>query len=144
MKNLYFFLVLSTFSIFSTSCSKEQRIEETLWKGNGKWDIVSFRIDNFYDNEYVRSSLNEITGYFHFDKNGKGKQVFIFRSDTNTLSFTWSNSNDELFITFGSTVYTYKILSCSRNFTVIQEIQESIDNGKMVKKIITIILEKSK
>jgi hypothetical protein len=82
---------------FTSSCSKEDRIEKNLWNKGGDWNMESLTVNqtstNSIDN-YSEAYLNART--FLFKEDGSGFVTFTVDGDTETVAFTYSNTEDKL------------------------------------------------
>jgi hypothetical protein len=97
-------LLIATITVlslaFTSSCSKEDRIEKNLWNKGGDWNIESVTINQTstdpIDN-YSETIPNP--GSFLFKEDGSGIATFTADGDTEILPFTYSNTEDKLILT---------------------------------------------
>ena len=76
----------ATAGLLFTACSKEKRVTKWL---EGTWTINEYRLD-FDGNTDVHTNAGTMT----FNESGSGGATLIFPDDTNTVSFTWTNTED--------------------------------------------------
>ena len=76
----------ATAGLLLAACNKEKRV--TRWL-EGTWTINEYRLD--YDGN---TDVHNNAGTMTFNENGSGGATLIFPDDTNTVSFTWTNTED--------------------------------------------------
>jgi len=97
-------LLIATITVlslaFTSSCSKEDRIEKNLWNKGGDWNMESVTINQTstdpIDN-YSETIPN--AGSLLFKEDGSGIATFTADGDTEILPFTYSNTEDKLILT---------------------------------------------
>lgn len=118
MKNFHSFFTLATavlFAVVFTGCSKEKKLERTLHKKDGEWNISSVtwqKVEQSGSGQNVTMGTTTNAGKFVFDKDGSGSYNFTVDGDTYSQSFNWSVSEDAI-----SVAKTSQTVDFSGNFT---------------------------
>jgi hypothetical protein len=123
-------LLIATITVlslaFTSSCSKEDRIEKNLWNKGGDWNMESITINqtstNTADN-YSETIPN--AGSFLFKEDGSGIATFTADGDVEILPFNYSNTEDKLTFIIDSETRVFDLvwekneidISITENFT---------------------------
>jgi hypothetical protein len=111
---------------FTSSCSKEDRIEKNLWNNGGDWNMESLTVNQTSTNpidNYSETIPN--AGSFLFKEDGSGFITFTADGDTEILPFTYSNTEDKLTLIIDSEARVFDLdwekneidLAITENFT---------------------------
>lgn len=124
-------LLIALIGMTVTSCSKEKKINRSLYTKGGVWEITSYSYT--YNTASVNSSdTYSNVGTFYFEKDGKGKFYF---TDPNTqimdlYSFQYVNTETELTLIFDSGSEKYTITNWDKDFIQFQYVKNPVDpNG---------------
>lgn len=103
-------LFLSVFAIGLASCSKEQKIENQLVKGSGKWNIRNFN-----------GKLD--AGSFEFHKDRTIIKTLNLWPETTVVNGTWINDKDRIAVTWsdGKTTVFYITKGPKKNKVTLYE-----------------------
>ncbi|MNK09037.1 hypothetical protein D3C87_269860 [compost metagenome] len=112
-----------------SACSKEKKIERSLFKKDGVWDVTS--VHHLY---YSYDSLiSDETYYTHpafvFYKRGK------FEWENGSVTGTWLNTDDDIVITLdqpslnSSNVYIFQIIEESKGEMTLKRTRSVVDMG---------------
>lgn len=103
--NFSLFGLVCAVTLALSSCKKETKIERNLWKNGGEWTIESFVVDHVSANpgdSYTETTLN--FGSLTFKKDGTGDYIFNINGSSEPGTFSYSNTEDKLTMTFINTI----------------------------------------
>lgn len=115
--------------IFSglSACTKEKKLERSLLKKEGIWDVTNVHGKFYYYDSLISESHSTDNAAFVFHKNGKFEQ--------GNSTGTWLNTDDEIVITLNepsmnnTNVSIFKIIKESKNEMTLQRNYEVVDMG---------------
>lgn len=113
-KTFYIFLISFLISALG-ACSKDKKIERSLVKLDGLWNIDMQYQEIYNSFEVIFADTSTNIGFIQFLR--KEKLVWTFTGADEHLSFegVWSNTEDELFMNVDGDKQTYQILEFSKN-----------------------------
>lgn len=118
MKKLNFLLfgLLVVSSLLISSCKKEVKIEKNLWKKDGEWNIESYysKQESTYTPDNFESTFNN-AGTYTFNENGSGSYVLTFGGDSESGSFTYSNTEDKITFIIDNETKVFDIVEWKKN-----------------------------
>lgn len=93
------------------SCSKDKKIEKSLYKNDGKWTVASCewnQVLQTQNGQSITSGTSSDIGEFTFDDGGNGGYSFTI-ADTNEYSqtFNWAVSDESISITKVSQTFDF-------------------------------------
>lgn len=94
-------------ALMLSSCKKELQIEKNLWKNGGEWNIVQNDETTIRSNGDNDNSTTYNNGTMIFKKDGTGVLTIVDGSDTETMSFNYTNTQDKLIVTHDNESQTY-------------------------------------
>lgn len=83
-------LLFSLTALLLVACKKEKQIENNLWKGGGKWEIVTVEYKYTSSLGESESEVMLNMGEMHFNKDGTGKIIAVDGNLTETLPFNYN------------------------------------------------------
>jgi hypothetical protein len=101
LKALPYIATIVLITIIFTGCSKEKRIERTLFKRGGEWNIVSatWEKEGYTDTGWaVISGTNNDVGIFSFDKDKEGFCEYKIDGVSYSSNITWNVVNETVYI----------------------------------------------
>lgn len=115
--------------IFSglSACTKEKRLERSLLKKEGVWDIVNIHTLYYSYDSLISESNSTDNVAFVFHKGGK--------LEKGNITGTWLNTDDEIIITLNTSslnnnnVSIFKIMKESKNEMTLQSKHWVVDMG---------------
>ncbi len=113
-KTFYIFLISFLISALG-ACSKDKKIERSLVKLDGLWNIDMQYQEIYNSFEVILADTSTNIGFIQFLR--KEKLVWTFTGSDEHLSFdgVWSNTEDELFMNVDGDKQTYQILEFSKD-----------------------------
>lgn len=113
-KTFYIFLISFLISALG-ACSKDKKIERSLVKLDGLWNIDMQYQEIYNSFEVIFADTSTNIGFIQFLR--KEKLVWTFTGADEHFSFdgVWSNTEDELFMNVDGDKQTYQILEFSKN-----------------------------
>ena len=131
--NLALFFTLALLGL--SACSKEKKIERSLQKKDGTWDVVNCHVMSYNDDGTFYGEYNyDNYATFVFHKNGKF-EWFSFNTSTDPIhEGTWLNTDEELMINRpgsslipGNEAWVFKIVKESKNEMTLHRISRKPD-----------------
>jgi hypothetical protein len=113
-KTFYIFLI--SFLIFALgACSKDKKIERTLVRLEGLWNVDMLYMEIYNSSEVLFADSSENGGFIEFLR--KGKLLWTFTGGDEHISYdgVWSNTEDELYMKVSGEQHTYQILEFSKD-----------------------------
>ncbi|HET6991769.1 MAG TPA: hypothetical protein VFJ43_10615, partial [Bacteroidia bacterium] len=98
--SLTLFILVSSF--FLTDCSKDKKIERTLYKKEGTWAVTSVnweQVQQDTSGQSIYTGTTASAGTFTFDKDGSGSYNFTVNGTNYSQTFSWSVDNEKISIT---------------------------------------------
>lgn len=122
-------IILLSAIIFSglSACTKEKKLERSLLKKDGVWDVANVHALHYYYDSLISESNSSDNAAFVFHKNGKFEQ--------GNSTGTWLNTDDEIVITLNepslnnTNVSIFKIIKESKNEMTLQRNYLIVDMG---------------
>src|SRR5690349_289222 len=96
----YFLIALFTAALL-TSCSKDKKLERTLFKKDGDWNITSatWEVEEHTDTGIViTNGTSSNIGSFTFDKDGDGYCVYTINGESYSSTFKWRVISEQIYI----------------------------------------------
>lgn len=114
MKRIIILSITSVVFLLAQSCSKDKRIERSLEKKDGKWNISKYTYE-----EYANGSLSDSETYLNagnivFDDNGVLIWTFIIDGDVEMFGGQWSNDDESITLIIDGDAIKFDILERSR------------------------------
>lgn len=127
MKKITKLLFLFAVFLFGlTACSKEKKIERSLLKKDGVWDVVNYHRLTYSDTDsLIDEEIDTDFAIFNFYKDGSFK--WQINSDSPAgYDGTWLNTDDEIVIALDQFSYhgpnVFKIINKSKNEMTLESI----------------------
>lgn len=126
--NLLLFGLLFIGSTLVSSCKKETKIENNLWKKGGEWNIESLtvkQVSTYAPDNFDETILNY--GTITFKEDGSGNFIFTVDGDSEAGIFNYSNTEDKLTLIIDNEARVFDIvewekdkmkISIIENFTI--------------------------
>jgi hypothetical protein len=114
--NKTFYIFLISFLILALgACSKDKKIERSLVKFDGLWNIDMEHFEIYNDYEVAVSYTVTNIGFMQFLR--KEKMIWTYTGGDEHVSSegVWSNTEDELFMNVDGDKQTYQILEFSKD-----------------------------
>src|SRR3989344_6649308 len=132
--NYFSFISILFISVLITSCSKDKKIEKTLHKKEGEWNITSVTWEKVVQDtsgQSINFGTTSNAGTFTFDKDGDGNYQYTINGTSRFLAFRWNVHDEKISVTKLSNVF-----DLSGNFTQTVISMSGTQTGKN-----TIVLE---
>jgi hypothetical protein len=114
--NRTFYIFLISFLILALgACSKDKKIERSLVKFDGLWNVDMLYMEIYNSSEVIFADSSRNGGFIQFLR--EEKLVWTFTGGDEHLSFdgVWSNTEDELYMNVSGELETYQILEFSKD-----------------------------
>lgn len=135
MKNINFLLIGLLFvgTVFVSSCSKETKIEKNLYKKDGEWNIESLaaKQTSTYAPDVFDETFNNC-GTFTFKKDGSGNFILTIDGDSETNTFSHSNTEDKLTLIINGETRVFDILEWEKDemkIAITENFYEGVDGN---------------
>lgn len=121
--------LLLTMVLGLAACSKEKKIERTLLKNDGIWDVTSVHHMYYSYDSLVHDTTWHDQEAFIFHKGG------MFERENSDVTGTWMNTDDDIVITLnqsamnGSNIYVLKIIEGSKDEMILERSRKVVDMG---------------
>ncbi len=96
MKKIIILSIASVFVLFAQSCSKEKRIEKSLEKKDGKWNVTKHVYEEYSNGILSDSETYLNAGNIVFDDNGVIIWTLIADGDVETYGGHWTNDDESV------------------------------------------------
>lgn len=115
MKKTFYIFLISFLTFAIGACSKDKKIERSLLKFDGLWNVDMLYIEIYNSSEMIAADSSTNSGFIEFFR--KEKLVWTFTGGDEHLSFDgfWSNTEDELYMNVNGDEQTYQILEFSKD-----------------------------
>lgn len=118
------------------SCDKSKKIKKEI---PGVWGISELTIVQNYSNGNSYDTVLKNFGTITYNSNGQGN---YYIPGFNSESFSWTNNETSIFEISNGHLDTMKIIDCSKNRLVIEDVDNENISGNINTFIYTYILEK--
>lgn len=102
MKLMGKFIFVVGLMLIAFSCSKEKKLEKTLYKKDGSWKVTSAEWQQVSQSSTSGQSITTGTstdaGTFNFEEDGSGSYSLTFGTKTYNQTFNWTVTDEEFSI----------------------------------------------
>jgi len=124
------------------SCSKEKRIEKSLYKKGGEWSVSSYKQESYTNGSLDYSDTYANAGTMDFSKSGTLVWTFTLDGYTDVYGGSWSNTEDKLTIIIDGEGIVFDIKERSRKSMMLENVQTDNYNGISNQYKLTLEIEK--
>jgi hypothetical protein len=142
MKKIKILPILALIFLVATACSKQKKLERTLHKKNGTWNIDSYNYNEYENNVLVSSQTYVNAGTYVFADNGTGTATFKIDGDSEVNAFTWTNTDDKITTIIDGEVIIFNVKNQSKKEMELEYLYEYEFLGDVYKFVVLLKMTK--